>query len=105
LFPSLRQRHFLTAHIALLSILSEFLPICLANIAFSAATTETAYEICNDISLVILTLLLLSTLVLIFRPRHHVKQLPRSPNTVASMLVYLAAVGGQGRRGRACWIV
>ena len=41
--------------------------------------------------------MLLSTLVLIFRPRHHVKQLPRSPNTVASMLVYLAAVGGQGK--------
>ena len=92
--PSLHQKHFLTAHIALLSILSEFLPICLANITYSAATTQPAYEACNDISLTILILMLISILVLIFRPRKGVKRLPRNPNMIASILVYIAAHGG-----------
>lgn len=96
--PSLlRYQHFLLASVAILSILSEFLPICLANITFSAATTESAYEICNDISLIILILMLLCILALIFYPKQGVKSLPRNPNTIASVLVYLAAAGGKGR--------
>src|SRR5271168_2876143 len=91
IIPSLRQKHFLIACIAFLSILSEFLPICLANITFSAATTQPAYETCNDISMVVLILMLISVLVLIFRPRKGVKKLPRNPVTVASVLVYIAA--------------
>jgi hypothetical protein len=98
ILPSLRQKHFLTAHVAFLSILSEFLPICLANITYSAATTQLAYEACNDISLTILILMLISIIVLILRPRKGVKRLPRNPNTVASVLVYIAAHGGLRER-------
>ena len=98
IIPSLRQKHFLIANIAFLSILSELLPICLANVTYSAATTQPAYEACNDISLAILILMLISMFVLILKPTKGVKRLPRNPDTVASVLVYLAGQSGVSKR-------
>lgn len=98
ILPSLRRRHFLVTLICFISVLSEFLPITLANIAYTPAMTKRAYEICNAMSMGILGLMLLSILVLIFRPRRHVRLLPRAPTTVASLGVYVASVGDIGER-------
>jgi Protein of unknown function (DUF3433) len=68
LFPALRRRHFLIALISLVAILSEILPIALANTPFSAATTKEAYETCTFLAMAILILMLLSVVILIFRP-------------------------------------
>jgi hypothetical protein len=48
--------------------------------------------------MVILMLMLISIIFLFFSPRKGLKRLPRNPNTVASVLVYLAAQGGFSER-------
>lgn len=93
LLPSLRRGHFLVALICFVTILSEFLPIALANIGFSPAMTKTAYTVCNYLSMAILIIMLGSILTLIFRPRNHIKELPRSPTTLASILLYITSTG------------
>ncbi|KAH6723420.1 hypothetical protein BKA61DRAFT_648571 [Leptodontidium sp. MPI-SDFR-AT-0119] len=87
--PSLRRGHFFVALICFVSLLSEFLPICLANISFSPAITKMTYEVCNFISMGVLILMVGCILFLIGRPMR-VRPLPRSPATVASVGVYLA---------------
>jgi hypothetical protein len=44
-------------------------------------------------SMGILGLMLVCILILILRPRRHVRPLPRAPNTVASLGLYVASVG------------
>jgi len=39
----------------------------------------------------ILSVMLVSILILLFRPRNHIRPLPRQPVTLASILVYLAS--------------
>ncbi|KAL5329724.1 hypothetical protein ACEPPN_003239 [Leptodophora sp. 'Broadleaf-Isolate-01'] len=87
--PSLRRGHFFVALICFVSLLSEFLPICLANISFSPAITKKTYEVCNFISMGVLILMVGCILFLIGRPMRG-RPLPRSPATVASVGVYLA---------------
>jgi hypothetical protein len=93
IIPSLRRRHYLVALICFVSVLSEFLPICLANISFSPALTRQAYFTCTYISMIILILMVGSILVLIFRPRGKVRPLPRRPGMLASIAVYVASRG------------
>jgi hypothetical protein len=93
LFPSFRRGHFLIVLVCFVTILSEFLPITLANISFSPAVTKEAYTGCTYAAMAILTIMLGSILTLIFRPRHHVKPLPRSPTTLASVLLYITSTG------------
>jgi fluoride exporter len=93
IIPSLRRRHFLVAQICFISILSEFLPIILANIAFSPAMTEEAYFTCTYLAMIILTLMLIGITILIFRPRHRLRPLPRKPTTLASVLLYITNSG------------
>jgi hypothetical protein len=97
ILPSLRRAHFLVALICFVSVLAEFLPITLANIAFSAAMTKNAYEICNFMSMGILGLMLVSIVILICRPRRHIRPLPRPPTTVASIGLYVASAGSYER--------
>ncbi|KAK0103384.1 hypothetical protein ONS95_005410 [Cadophora gregata] len=89
IIPSLRRGHFFVALICFVSVLSEFLPICLANISFSPAITKKTYEVCNFISMGVLILMVGCILFLIGRPMRG-RPLPRSPATVASVGVYLA---------------
>jgi fluoride exporter len=93
IIPSIRRRHFLVANICFISVLSEFLPIVLANIAFSPAMTEEAYFVCTYLAMSILGLMLISITILIFRPRHHLRPLPRKPTTLASVLLYITNLG------------
>jgi len=99
ILPSIQRFHFLVALICFVSVLAEFLPITLANIAFSPAVTKQAYEICNFMSMGILGLMLVCIVILILRPRRHVRPLPRAPNTVASLGLYVASVGNFEERG------
>lgn len=89
IIPSLRRGHFFVALICFVSLLSEFLPICLANISFSPAITKKTYEVCNNITMGVLILMVGCILFLIGRPMRG-RLLPRSPATVASVGVYLA---------------
>ncbi|PVH84231.1 hypothetical protein DL98DRAFT_584803 [Cadophora sp. DSE1049] len=89
IIPSLRRGHFFVALICFVSLLSEFLPICLANISFSPAITKKTYEVCNFVSMGVLILMVGCILFLIGRPMRG-RPLPRSPATVASVGVYLA---------------
>ncbi|KAJ5038895.1 uncharacterized protein L3040_006574 [Drepanopeziza brunnea f. sp. 'multigermtubi'] len=89
IIPALRRKHYFVALICFFSVLSEFLPICLANISFSPAVTKQTYEVCNGISMGVLILMVGCILALILRPMRG-RPLPRSPRTVASVGVYLA---------------
>jgi hypothetical protein len=93
IIPSLRRKHYLVALICFVSVLSEFLPICLANISFSPAMTREAYFTCTYISMVIIILMVGSILVLIFKPRGRMRPLPRRPVMLASIAVYVASRG------------
>jgi hypothetical protein len=99
--PSIRRRHFLISLICLVSILSEFLPITLANIPFSLATTEQAYQAWTYVTMSILAIMLVSTLVLIFRQRRHIRPLPRKPTTLSSVLLYFTHRDEEGQEGQA----
>lgn len=99
LFPSLRRGHFLIALVCFVSILSEFLPITLANISFSPAMTKDAYTGCTYVAMAVLIIMLGSVLALLFRPRQHVKPLPRDPITLASILLYITSAEGTDAMG------
>ncbi|KAH8593644.1 hypothetical protein B0O99DRAFT_596145 [Bisporella sp. PMI_857] len=90
-FASLYRRDWLLALVALSTVLSEFLPIFLANISFSPAMTKKAYTYCTYISMSFLGVMILCILVLVFR--RGVGKLPRDPDTVAGVGMYLAGGG------------
>jgi len=95
LAPSIRRRHFVVALVSLVSLLTEFLPITLANIPFSDTQIKEAYDICNYIAMAILFLMLVSLTILIFRRRYNLRDLPRLPTTLASILLYITNSGGE----------
>lgn len=97
--PSLARGQYLVSLISFTAILTEFLPIALANVAFSPAMTRTAYDVCTFVSISILFIMLCSLALLICRPRKHVKPLPRKPNTLASVLLYVTKGEGDGEEG------
>ncbi|KAF8855234.1 hypothetical protein BDZ45DRAFT_746746 [Acephala macrosclerotiorum] len=96
IIPSIRNGHYLTAIISFIAILTEFLPLFLANIPFSFGATKLAYTVCNYFSMAILILMTLSLLALIFKKLDRVGSLPRKPDTLASVGVYLASTGDGG---------
>jgi len=89
LLPSLRRGHYLISLVCFVTILSDLLPIALANIPFSPAMTKPAYRGCTYVSITVLAIMVLTLLVLIFRPRQHIRPLPREPTTLASTLLYI----------------
>ncbi|KAK0654754.1 hypothetical protein B0T16DRAFT_383791 [Cercophora newfieldiana] len=58
LWIAIRQRNWLVAAVALLAILSKFMPIMLSNIPFRNVQTWTTHLICASMSLVILFLMM-----------------------------------------------
>ncbi|CZR58679.1 uncharacterized protein PAC_08571 [Phialocephala subalpina] len=96
IIPSIRRHHYLTATISFLTLPAEFLPLFLANIPFSFGTTKLAYTVCNYFSMAILILMCLALVVLVFKGLDRVGSLPRKPDTLASVGVYLASRGGGG---------
>ncbi|KAF7874897.1 hypothetical protein EAF04_002071 [Stromatinia cepivora] len=93
LIPSLRRKHYLVSWISFCSILSEFLPITLANIPYSNTETRLVLLTCFYLAMGILSLMIIGVVILLFRPRHYVKSLPRKPCTIAARLEYLAPAG------------
>ncbi|RDL38532.1 uncharacterized protein BP5553_02872 [Venustampulla echinocandica] len=93
IIPSISRSHYLVAFVAMLAVLAEFLPIFLANIAFSPAMTKTAYTVCNYLSMATLILMVIAVLILLFwRGDKGLAWLPRSPGTsIGSVALYLAA--------------
>jgi hypothetical protein len=71
----------------------DFLPLFLSNIPFSFGTTKLAYNICNFLSMAILILMTITTTVLIFGRSSGIGSLPRTPDTLASIAIYLAGEG------------
>lgn len=62
----------------------------LANIPSSMVVTKVAQNTCHWITTVILTLMIICVLILLFRKQINLKCLPRKPETVASVLRYIA---------------
>ncbi|KAJ8064719.1 hypothetical protein OCU04_007038 [Sclerotinia nivalis] len=93
LIPSLRRKHYLVSWISFCSILSEFLPITLANIPYSNTETRLVLLTCFYLAMGILSLMIIGVIILLFRPRHCVKSLPKKPCTIAARLGYLAPAG------------
>ncbi|KAF4627437.1 hypothetical protein G7Y89_g10715 [Cudoniella acicularis] len=89
----LRRHHYLTAIVSAISLPTEFLPLLLTNIPFSFGTIKLAYTICNHAVMAILTLMIITTVVLIFRKPSGVGGLLRKPDNLASVAVYLAGEG------------
>lgn len=93
LIPSLRRKHYLISWISFCSILSEFLPITLSNIPYSNTETLLVFRACFYFVMGILSLMIIGVVILIFRPRHYIKDLPKRPCTIAARLEYLAPAG------------
>jgi hypothetical protein len=94
LLPSFHRKKYLVALISSCSILSEFLPITLANIPFSSLEMHIAWFISTYIAMGILSLMILGILVLIFQPRTRVEEeLDQKPCTVVGKLRYIAPGG------------
>ncbi|KAM3069557.1 hypothetical protein ACMFMF_008774 [Clarireedia jacksonii] len=66
LLPSLHRKNYLVALISSCSILSEFLPITLANIPYSSTEMHVAWYVCMYMAMGILSLMIFGTGVLIF---------------------------------------
>jgi hypothetical protein len=77
--------------ISFVAILCDFLPILLANIPSSMTVTKESQNVCNGITITILILMLICLLVLILRDGTAVRHLPREPNTLASVMLYVAS--------------
>lgn len=88
--PALYRQRFLVALFSFLAILCDFLPMLLANIPSSMAVTKMSQNTCHWITTVILTLMIICVLILLFRKHTALKCLPRKPETVASVLRYIA---------------
>ncbi|ESZ90863.1 hypothetical protein SBOR_8755 [Sclerotinia borealis F-4128] len=93
LIPSLRRKHYLVSWISFCSILSEFLPITLANIPYSITETRLVLLTCFYLAMGIISLMIIGVIILLFRPRHHIKSLPKKLCTIAARLEYLAPAG------------
>lgn len=89
LIPSLQTKHFLVFTVSFIAVLSEVLPITLANTPYSPATIQEVYYICPLIAIGILALMLITLSILVLRHDHGLKHLPRKPTTIASVLLYL----------------
>ncbi|PQE05114.1 hypothetical protein CJF31_00006094 [Rutstroemia sp. NJR-2017a BVV2] len=90
-FPSLRRRQYLVALVSFCSILSEFLPITLANVPYSRTATYLVFLICNYIAIAILSIMIIILLLLLVTPLFFGQgtKLPKIPITIAEKLMYL----------------
>ncbi|KAF7955183.1 uncharacterized protein EAE97_000442 [Botrytis byssoidea] len=93
LIPSIGRKHYLVSWISFCSILSEFLPITLANIPFSNTETRLVLLTCFYLAMAILSLMIIGVVLLLLRSRHGVKSLPKKPFTIAARLQYLDPTG------------
>ncbi|KAM0195424.1 hypothetical protein ACHAPC_000619 [Botrytis cinerea] len=93
LIPCVGRKHYLVSWISFCSILSEFLPITLANIPYSNTGTFLVLLTCFYLAMAILSLMIIGVILLLLRSRHNVKSLPRKPCTIAARLEYLAPTG------------
>lgn len=89
LAASLAHRHAFPAFVSFLAILCEPLTIALTNIPFQAGTTFEAYNVCTYISVGILSLMVIGITWSFWRGP--VTGLPREPDTIASVMLYLCA--------------
>ncbi|TEY54133.1 hypothetical protein BOTCAL_0242g00030 [Botryotinia calthae] len=96
LIPCITRKHYLVSWISFCSILSEFLPITLANIPYSNTGTFLVLLTCFYLAMAILSLMIIGVILLLLRSRHNVKSLPRKPCTIAARLEYLAPAGEVG---------
>ncbi|KAH8799705.1 hypothetical protein F5884DRAFT_810952 [Xylogone sp. PMI_703] len=84
---SLLHGHFFIAVVAISAFLAEALTICLSNISFNVTTTYQAFTVSVWLSCAIIGVMLLA---LIFVAMRQQPDLPLKPNTIASVLCYLA---------------
>ncbi|PQE29412.1 duf3433 domain protein [Rutstroemia sp. NJR-2017a WRK4] len=91
LLPSLHRKKYLVALISLCSILSEFLPITLANIPYSSTEMHIAWFVCTYVAMGILSLMIAGILLLIFFQVEN--ELDGNPTTMERKLRYIAPGG------------
>ncbi|KAI9851745.1 MAG: hypothetical protein M1824_002493, partial [Vezdaea acicularis] len=87
-FPqALRRKSFFVAYIASIAFLSEALIFVLGGIPYSSGQLFKGFLISAYISMAILSLMLISLVILYLRPSGPL--VPRTPNTLASVMLYL----------------
>ncbi|MCJ1435116.1 hypothetical protein MMC27_004486 [Xylographa pallens] len=84
---SVYQRNFFVAHVAFVTLMSEVLIIVLPGVPFSPGEIWQAGMMSIYLAMAILGLMLLTFVALMLRPKG--PGLPRKPNTLGSMLMYL----------------
>lgn len=86
-FTALWRRHFFVALAAFMALLAEVLIVSLAGIPFSQGQLHRAFIVTSWLSFSIMVLMLISLLVIYLRPGR--LDLPRQPDTIASLTSYL----------------
>ena len=86
-FTALYRRSFFVAHIAFVAITAEVLIIVLPGIPFNSAQLFRAFIVSAYLAMAILALMLLTLLAVWLRPKG--PALPRKPNTLGAMCLYL----------------
>jgi hypothetical protein len=86
LWSAMRRRDWLLAVVAFTSILSEFLPIVLAEIPFRVAQTWTTHLVCTWSSVAILCIMAIVIIWTFFVKWPH---MPIDPSTIAGSIYYV----------------
>lgn len=92
LFKGVRLRYYMVTMVALCSVLAEILLIAVSGVPYHGSQMILSLKICVFVSLSILGIMILTSLAVIVYNRTSAggtRRLPRSPNTLAGVWLYL----------------
>jgi len=87
IYAGIKENNFFLLCVAFMALLSEFLPLLLANIPYNLTQTERTHEVCARITLVIIGLMILTLLGSLFIKWPH---MPVDPRSVAGAMYYIS---------------
>ena len=92
-FPrALRRRNLFHAYIALTAVLTDINILCMSGVPANGSTTEPQFKGVTFASISILTLMSIATIcVWIWRWTSPIRGIPRTPDTIANVLLYMCA--------------
>ena len=92
-FPrALRRRNLFHAYISLIAVLTDINILCMSGVPANGSTTEPQFKGVTFASISILTLMSIATVcVWIWRWTSPIRGIPRTPDTIANVLLYMCA--------------
>ncbi|KAF2174616.1 hypothetical protein K469DRAFT_145989, partial [Zopfia rhizophila CBS 207.26] len=88
-FPLMRNRHFIPATLSFVALLSEFLVVTLSGLPYRPGQLRSEFFFCGIASLTIIAAMMF-VVVVVNSWRRLLPHLPREPNTVATVMTYVA---------------